>query len=138
MLKYSKIASRIVALIIKEIKSEIKPGLTGKDLEKIAVSMMNKNGAKSSSLGYGGFPGSICVSINNELTHGVPDNRPFSFGDLVSIDVACSYKGFHGDAATTILLEDPSLKDSDFYDKKRNLINVTEASLINCINKIIP
>lgn len=138
MLKYSKIASKIVALIIKTIRNEIKPGLTGKDLEKIAISIMNENGAKSSSLGYGGFPGAICVSINSELTHGVPDNRPFSFGDLVSIDVACSYKGFHGDAAVTILLEDPLLVEGDFYSKKRKLIEVTESSLNEAIEKIIP
>ncbi|WNE41751.1 MAG: Methionine aminopeptidase 1 [Mycoplasmataceae bacterium] len=138
MLKYSRIASKIVALIIKTIREEIKPGLTGKDLEKIAVSIMNKNGAKSSSFGYGGFPGSICVSINDELTHGVPDDRCFSFGDLISVDVACSYKGFHGDAAVTILLEDPLLVEGDFYDKKRKLIEVTESSLNEVIKKIIP
>ena len=138
MLKYSKIASKIVALIIKTIREEIKPGLTGKDLEKIAISIMNKKQAKSSSFGYGGFPSSICVSINDELTHGVPDDRPFCFGDLISVDVACSYKGFHGDAAVTILLEDPFLSEGDFYNEKRRLIEVTESSLNEAIKKIIP
>lgn len=138
MIKFSRIAAKIVSLILNEIKNEIKPGLSGKDLEKISVLIMKKNKAKSSSLGYGGFPSSICVSINDELTHGVPDDRKFKLGDLVSVDVACKYKGFHADAASTFLIEDSS-KDSNYdYNQKKMLIDVTKSALMLAINSIIP
>jgi methionyl aminopeptidase len=138
MIKHSRIAAKVVSLILEEIKREIKPGLSGKDLEKISVSIMKKNKSKSSSLGYGGFPSAICVSINDELTHGIPDNRPFYLGDLVSVDVACSYRGSHADAAVTFLIGDDSLENDYIYQQKRILIETTKNALMFAINNIIP
>src|SRR3954451_16698209 len=99
-----KAAGQAVASILKELKKAIQPGVSGKDLEKIAHDLMVKKGFVSSSLGYRDFPAAICVSLNEELTHGVPDERKFKSGDLVSIDVACSYKGYHADAALTMII----------------------------------
>src|SRR5271170_4058004 len=94
-LKYIKIAGQAVIYILKSLKEVSKPGISGKDLEKIARELMEEKKVKSSSLDYRGFPAAICVSLNEELTHGIPDERKFKSGDLVSIDVACSYKGYH-------------------------------------------
>jgi methionyl aminopeptidase len=140
-IKYSKVAGNIVNLIISQIKEEIKPGLSGKDLEKLAVLMMKEKKAKSSSLGYREFPSAICVSINDELTHGIPDDRKFVHGDIVSVDVSCSYKGFHADAAVTLLVGEKNLKSPHVelnYKQKKFLIETTKEALIFAISKIIP
>jgi methionyl aminopeptidase len=81
-----------VAYILKMLKKEIKIGMTGQDLEKKALQLMKEKKVKSSIKGYRGFPAAICVSLNNEVTHGIPDNRSFQSGDLVSFDVACHKK----------------------------------------------
>lgn len=99
-----KIAGQVVASILRQLKKEAKIGMSGRDCEKIAQQLMVKNNVQSSSFGYRGFPSYICVSINNELTHGIPDERPFQDGDLVSFDVAVSYQDYHADAAMTIIV----------------------------------
>jgi methionyl aminopeptidase len=83
---------RVVVYILKTLKKEIKVGMTGQDLEKRALQLMKEKKVKSSIKGYRGFPAAICVSLNNELTHGIPNNCPFQPGDLVSFDVACYKK----------------------------------------------
>ncbi len=140
MLKYSKFAAKMVALVISKLRWEAKPGLTGKDLEQIAISVFRENKLKSSSLNYGGFPASICVSLNNELTHGIPTDVPFKHGDLVSVDVACSYRGFHADAASTFIIEgeDHEVCGNDNLLQKKMLLEVTENSLMEVIRKIVP
>src|SRR5688572_2680758 len=95
-LEYIRSAGKIVAAILKQLKQEAKPGICGKDLEKMACELMKKNNVYSSSLDYNGFPAAICVSVNNELTHGIPNEKPFQEGDLVSMDVACYHKDDKG------------------------------------------
>src|ERR1043165_4556668 len=96
---------------------------------------MEKECVKSSSLGYKVgdrvFPNAICVSLNEELTHGIPDDRVFKEGDLVSIDVACHYQGYHADAALTTIVGEGN-------ETKKNLLNITKNSLYYVIQKIIP
>jgi methionyl aminopeptidase len=80
-------AGRVVALCLEEIKSQIKPGMTTLALDLIAREIMEKEGAQSSFLGYHGYPAVICVSINEEVVHGIPnENRVINDGDLVSVD----------------------------------------------------
>ena len=81
-----------VAEILKTLKKEIRVGMTGRDLEKRAEQLMKEKKVKSSIKGYLGFPAAICVSLNSEVTHGIPDSRSFKVGDLVSFDVACHKK----------------------------------------------
>ncbi|CAG8654063.1 4804_t:CDS:2, partial [Ambispora gerdemannii] len=76
----------------EQLKKEIKVGVSGKDLDKLARQLMAEEKVQSSSLNYKGFSAAICVSLNEELTHGIPDERVFKDGDLVSIDVACNYQ----------------------------------------------
>src|SRR4051812_16504300 len=102
-----KRAGAAVVYIFQRLKSEIKPGGSGKDLDKLATQLMHEQGVQSSSLNYELnqqiFPSSICVSVNQQLTHGIPNDKPFQSGDLVSIDVACHYQGYHADAALTTI-----------------------------------
>src|SRR5207247_4331641 len=110
---------------------EIKPGVSGKDLDKLARQLMAEKKVQSSSLDYKGFSAAICVSLNEELTHGIPDERVFKDGDMVSIDVACNYQGYHADAALTTIIGEGN-------ERKRNLLNVTKNSLYYVIQNIRP
>src|ERR1700722_15762841 len=96
---------------------------------------MEKEAVQSSSLGYQvsgqTFPSAICVSLNEELTHGIPDERIFKEGDLVSVDVACNYQGYHADAALTTIVG----KGDEI---KKNLLKITKNSLHYVIQEIIP
>ena len=79
----------------------IRPGVTTKQLDTIIRRHIESQGAKPSFLGYGGFPGSACISINDQVIHGIPGPRVIDEGDIVKIDVGAFYKGFHGDSANT-------------------------------------
>ena len=90
-------------LCLEEIKNQIKPGMSTKDLDKIAFSIMEKENAKPSFLGYHGYPAVICVSVNEEVVHGIPrEDKIIQDGDLVSVDCGAIIDGWHGDAAITI------------------------------------
>ncbi|CAI2182098.1 11890_t:CDS:2 [Funneliformis geosporum] len=126
-----KQTGQAVSKILKKLKREIKIGSSGKELDKLARQIMEEEKVKSSSLGYNGFPAAICVSLNQELTHGIPDERIFKNGDLVSIDVACNYQGYHADAALTAIVGEGD-------EKKQNLLKITKDSLYYVIQKIKP
>jgi methionyl aminopeptidase len=98
-------AGRITATVMKRVKECIEPGVSTEELNDYAVECMQKNGARSAFLGYRGFPKAICVSINEEVVHGVPDKkRRIMKGDLVSLDIGIFYDGFCGDMAVTVLV----------------------------------
>jgi len=95
-------AGRIVASILDELARRLRPGMYTGELDAIAVHELERYGATSSFKGYRGFPASLCVSINNELVHGIPGKRTICEGDIVSLDFAAAIDGFHGDAALTV------------------------------------
>jgi methionyl aminopeptidase len=102
-------AGRIVAQVLALLREQIKPGITTLDLDALAEDEIRKRGATPSFKEYpnnipGGrpFPASICASINEELVHGIPDERPLREGDIVSVDCGAIYKGYHGDSAMTV------------------------------------
>lgn len=95
-------AGKVVALTLEKLSKSIRAGMTTKELDTIAAEEIKKHGAIPSFKGYRGFPGNICVSINNEIVHGIPGDRVLKEGDLVSLDVGATYKGFQGDAAVTV------------------------------------
>ncbi len=130
-IKNIKIAGRAVDNVLQKIKEAIHPGMSGKKLEEIALKAMKENKVKSSILGYKGFPATICVSVNNQLTHGIPDNKQFKRGDLVSFDVACNYRGMHADAASTVIVDE----NEDDKERKK-LLAVTREALDYAIEKI--
>ncbi len=109
----------------------IKVGMTTYELDKIIHDYIVKNGAKPSFLGYGGFKGSACISINNEVIHGIPSKkRKICDGDIVSIDVGAYIDGFHGDTAYTFAVGNVS-------EEAKQLLRVTEESLYKGIEQAV-
>lgn len=98
-----RVAGRISALARKAAADAVKPGVTTDDVDRAARKAIEDAGAKPSFLGYGGFPASACVSINDEVIHGIPSKkRHIVEGDIVKIDVGALIRGFNGDCAVTI------------------------------------
>ena len=124
-------AGRVVALCLEEIKNQIKPGMSTKDLDKIAFSIMEKENAKPSFLGYHGYPAVICVSVNEEVVHGIPrEDKIIQDGDLVSVDCGAIIDGWHGDAAITIRV-------GNVKPEHKRLSEITEKALQVGINAAI-
>ena len=96
-----KHAGHINYLTRRLIEKNIRPGITTKELDKIAYDFIIENDCTPSFLGYEGYPASICTSINEEVVHGIPSNRKLKNGDIISIDIGVIYKGYHSDAAET-------------------------------------
>ena len=94
-----KIAGNIVYETHKYIKPFIKPGVSLLKLDSLAEDFIRSRGATPSFKGYEGFPNATCISVNNEVVHGIPSNRKLKDGDIVSIDIGACYKGYHGDSA---------------------------------------
>ncbi len=95
-------AGRIAGRALKLAGESVRAGMTTKELDKIVHDYIVSCGATPSFLGYGGFKGSACISINNEVIHGIPSSkRKIADGDIVSVDVGACYNGFHGDTCAT-------------------------------------
>jgi methionyl aminopeptidase len=95
-------AGKIVAEILRILTKQVKPGMKTKELDIIAERELKRRGAESSFKGYRGYPATVCVSINDEIVHGIPGGRVLKEGDIVSLDFGAIYNGFHGDAAITV------------------------------------
>ena len=96
-------AGRITGEALLRARDAVRPGISTWELDRIVRESIERAGAKPSFLGYGGFPGSACISINDEVIHGIPSHtRILQEGDIVKIDVGAFYKGFHGDSARTV------------------------------------
>ncbi len=114
-------AGKIVFGTFKELEKHISPGITTKQLDKIAEDYIRSQGGEPSFLGYAGFPASICASINDTVIHGIPDGTALKDGDIISLDIGAVFDGYHGDAARTY----PVGKISD---EAKRLIDVTRQS----------
>ncbi len=121
-LEFMREAGKVVANIKKELIESIKPGMKTQELDDIAVECIQSMGAKPSFKGYLGFPRTICVSINEEIVHGIPGERIIRDGDLVKMDVGAVVGGFHGDSAITVGV-------GSISKEAENLISVTETAL---------
>ncbi|GAC41095.1 type I methionyl aminopeptidase [Paenibacillus popilliae] len=121
-LGFMREAGRIVAETHRLLAQSIKPGITTRELDSIAETFIRSQGATPSFKGYNGFPGSICVSVNEELVHGIPGTRKLNEGDIISIDIGAEYRGYHGDSAWTYGV-------GTISDTARRLLEVTEQSL---------
>ena len=95
-------AGRIVATVLEVLKLKVRAGMKTEELDVIAVKEAERLGAKLSFKGYHGFPASLCVSINDEIVHGIPGKRVLREGDIVSLDFGAIYGGCHSDAALTV------------------------------------
>jgi methionyl aminopeptidase len=123
---------KILSTIIEELSKSVRSGLSTYELEEIAKKLCKSYEVKPSFLGYDDFPAILCISINEEIVHGVPSDRIIKKGDLVKIDMGISCKGFHTDSAVTILV--PGGEDVDIKSK---LLNVTQEALRIGISKAI-
>lgn len=112
-------AGHINYLTHEEIKKHIRVGVRTEELDKIAHDFIKKHDCIPSELGYEGYPKSICVSINDEVVHGIPGRRRLKNGDIVSIDLCVGYKGYHSDAARTYIVGDVSKECKDLVDNTR-------------------
>ena len=93
-------AGRILALVHEELEKAIKPGITTKEIDRLGEELIRSYGCIPSFLNYNGYPASICVSVNDEVVHGIPSKkRILREGDIVSLDAGVIYKGYHSDAA---------------------------------------
>jgi len=95
-------AGKIVAEVLKILSEQVKPGMKTKELDTIAAGEVERLGAEPSFKGYRGFPATLCVSINDEIVHGIPGERVLCEGDILSLDFGAVYNGFQGDAAVTV------------------------------------
>lgn len=128
-IKLMREAGKINYLTHEEIKKHIKVGITTKELDNIAYNFISSHNARPSFLNYEGYPASICVSINDEVVHGIPGNRKIKDGDIVSIDVGVELHGYHSDAARTYIVGEvaPEVKD---------LVINTEKALYEGLSKV--
>lgn len=122
-------SSQIVAKILHELKKMIKPGIKTKELDRYAEFRAKEFGAVPAFKGYRGYPASLCVSLNNEIIHGIPSNREIRAGDIVSLDFGVFYNGFYGDAALTVPVGEVS-------EEALNLIAAAEAAFFEGLKKL--
>jgi methionyl aminopeptidase len=125
-------ASRIVAEILLELRETVRDGITTAEIDRLAYEMTLKRNAKPAFKGYRGFPASICISINEEVVHGIPSTRrTIKNGDVVGLDFGVIYDGFFGDSAMTVAI-------GEIPSEVQNLLRVTERALYNAIEAAVP
>ena len=111
-----RIAGLVVADALAAVRAAAQPGVTTADLDAIAARVIADAGATSSFLGYHGYPATLCVSVNDEIVHGIPGGRVLEPGDVVSVDCGAIVDGWHGDAAFTMVLPPADPADVDLVD----------------------
>jgi methionyl aminopeptidase len=127
-----KSASRIVAEILLELREVVREGMTTGEIDRLAEEMTLKRKARPAFKGYRGFPASICVSINEEVVHGIPSSkRALKSGDVVGLDFGVVYDGFFGDSAVTVPI-------GAIAPEVQNLLTVTERALYKAIEAAVP
>jgi methionyl aminopeptidase len=115
-------AGRVVGETLAILQAAVRPGVTTQELDEIAEREIRARGAIPSFKGYRGFPATICTSINSEIVHGIPGNRPLREGDLIKLDAGAIVEGYHGDSAVTVPVGEVS-------QEALKLIETTERSL---------
>jgi methionyl aminopeptidase len=118
-----RVAGRIVAEVLALVESELKPGVSTGHLDRLAERHIRSSGAVPSFKGYGHrsnpFPASLCISIDNEVVHGIPGDRLIRDGQVVSVDAGAIYDGWHGDGARTFVVGTPPAEVSELIDTTR-------------------
>ena len=115
-------AGLVVGRTLEQLRQTVRPGVTTLELDRLAEDCIRSSGAVPSFKGYHGFPGSICVSVNDEVVHGIPGDRVVADGDVVSIDCGAIVDGWHGDAAVTVAV-------GEVPGEARELMRVTEEAM---------
>lgn len=124
-------ACRVARQILDEVSEFIQPGVTTRDIDTFAAGRIKAFGARSAFLGYRKFPCHLCISVNEQVVHGLAGERRLSFGDIVSLDVGVVYRGFIGDTARTVAVGGCSVE-------AQRLMDVTERALYDGIAQAVP
>lgn len=122
-------AGKILAKVHSGLEKELKAGMTTRDVDRLGEEMIRSYGCIPSFKNYNGYPASVCVSINEEVVHGIPGTRKLKEGDIITLDVGACYKGYHGDSAYTYAVGEVSLE-------KKKLMKVTEESLFKGLAQV--
>ena len=126
-----RVSGSLAAGVLDAVCKWIRPGLTTKEIDDYAAGLIREHGAKSAFLGYRKYPGHICISVNEQVVHGLPSDRRVQFGDIISLDVGVVYRGYIGDNARTV-----AVGGCDLLAQK--LIDVTERALYEGISQAVP
>ena len=129
-LELMRAAARILVDTFHMVEDELKPGLTTKEIDEKIEKFIVESDARPAFKGHKGFPGSSCISIDEVVVHGIPDQRIVAEGQLVSIDIGVEYKNYYSDSARTFAI-------SSVTEEKQNLMKVTEDSLAKGIEQVI-
>lgn len=124
-------AGGILAQVLEALVDQIEPGMSTRELDVICAQELSKRKVKSSFKGYRGFPAHLCVSVNDEVVHGIPGGRKLAEGDIVSLDGGVIFEGFQSDAAVTIGI-------GKISSQARKLLEVTQGALLAGIAKAVP
>ena len=127
-IEFMREANRLVGMTLGALSHHIRPGVTTLQLDKIAEEFIRDHGAIPTFLGYGGFPNSICTSVNENVVHGIPNNKPLQEGDVISVDCGTKLRGFCGDSAYTFCV-------GEVDEKVKELLRVTKESLYKGIEQ---
>ncbi|HEY9074562.1 MAG TPA: type I methionyl aminopeptidase [Desulfobaccales bacterium] len=117
-----EVANRIVAEVLAGVKERVQPGIETRELDELAEEMCRRHQVEPAFKGYRGYPSSLCISVNDEIVHGIPGARRIKAGDLVSLDFGVKHQGYYGDAALTVAV-------GEVDPRSRELLEVTEKSL---------
>ena len=120
----------LVSKALAVVGEAVRPGVTTKELNRLAETFIRDNGAVPSSLGYEGFPAACCMSVNDVVVHGFPDDKPLREGDIVTADITTLYKGYSGDSAYTFPV-------GEISEDTRRLLTVTKAALYKGIEAAV-
>lgn len=121
----------VARTVLDEVSEFIQPGVTTRDIDQFAASRMKQYGAKSAFLGYKKYPCHLCISVNEQVVHGLANNRRCDFGDIISLDVGVIYNGFIGDTARTVAVGGCSVE-------AQRLMDVSEEALYEGIAQAVP
>lgn len=137
-----KAIGKLVASIREEMKSETKPGITTKELDEIAGKRFAENGAISAPKAEYDFPGYTCISVNDEVAHGIPGDRVLKEGDLVNIDVSGSLNGYYADTGISFVVGEPTEQLKELCDCaqrafEKGLVKIKAGTKLNQIGKAV-
>src|SRR5436305_890262 len=124
-------ACAVAQKVLNEISEAIQPGMTTREIDQFAASRIKHYGARSAFLGYRKYPCHVCISVNDEIVHGLATDRRVDFGDIISLDVGVIYNGFIGDTARTVPVGGCSVE-------AQRLMDVTERALYEGIGQAVP
>jgi len=126
-----RVSGAVAAEVLDMVGNWIRPGVTTREIDAYAAALIRERGAKSAFLGYRKYPGNLCISVNEQVVHGLPTDRRVQFGDIISLDVGVLYRGYIGDTAKTV-----AVGGCDLLAQK--LIDVTERALYEGIAQAVP